>query len=225
MFNAKFLMVVASLLLAYAMGGEARAIREGHSNGHAPSPTVQVRSTVDQTIRILTDPGLQGDAQRDQRHRLARKVILTRFDFNVMAKRSLGSHWRHLTPEERHRFVSLFTQFLEKIYLARIDEFNGEKFFYTSEYVDHGYAEVTSEVFTSNGKEFTIRYKLHLVGNDWKIYDVVVEDISVVNNYRSQFNRIIAESSYEELVSRMEQKLAEGEKTSPIAKAPANAIP
>ncbi len=224
MSKVKFLRVFVSLLLLYAIGG-GEALSQGHSSGQASSPTVQVKSTVDQTIKILTDPGLQGDAQRDERHRLARKVILLSFDFNAMAKRSLGSHWRHLTPEKRHRFVSLFTQFLEKIYLARIDEFNGEEFFYTSAYVDHGYAEVTSEVFTSDGKEFNIRYKLHLVGNDWKIYDVVVEDISVVNNYRSQFNRIITKSSYEELVSRMEQKLAEDEKTSPIAKAPANAIP
>ena len=224
MSKVKFLRVFVSLLLLSAIGG-GEALSQGHSHGQAPSPTVQIKSTVEQTIKILTDPGLQGDAQRDRRHRLARKMILPRFDFNAIAKRSLGAHWRHLTPEEQHRFVSLFTRFLEKIYLARIDEFNGEEFFYTSEYVDHGYAEVTSEVFTSNGKEFTIRYKLHLVGNDWKIYDVVVENISVVNNYRSQFNRIIAKSSYEELVFRMEQKLAEGEKTSAIAKTHANAIP
>lgn len=208
MFNVKFLAIIASLLFGYAMGGEARAMREADSNGYAPSPTVQLRSTVDQTIRILTDPSLQGDAQRNHRHQLARKVILTRFDFNEMAKRSLGPYWRSLTPEDQQRFVRLFTQFLEKIYLARIDEFSGEKFFYTGEHIDHGYAEVTSKVLASNGKDFTIRYKLHLVRNNWKIYDVVMENISIVNNYRSQFSRVIERASYQELVTRLEQKLA-----------------
>jgi len=125
-----------------------------------------------------------------------------------MAKRSLGSHWRRLTPEEQQKFVSVFSQFLEKIYITRIDAFNGEKFIYTGEQVDQDYARVDSKVQIPTGKEYSIRYKLHLVANDWKIYDVVVENISIVNNYRAQFSRIIDQSSYEQLVYRMEQKLA-----------------
>ncbi len=103
--------------------------------------------------------------------------------------------------------MSVFSQFLEKIYISRIDAFNGEKFIYTGEQVDQDYARVDSKVQIATGKEYSIRYKLHLVANDWKIDDVVVENISIVNNYRAQFSRIIDQSTYEKLVYRMEQKL------------------
>ncbi len=216
MFKVRFLRVIVLLLLFYVIeGSRERAMGQGYSDEYAQSPTVQIKSTVDQTIKILTDPSLHEDAQRDQRHQLARKVILPRFDFNEMARRSLGSHWRLRTHEEHRRFVRVFTELLEKTYLARIDDLNGGRFTYTGEKIDRDYAEVGSKVLTSKGQEFTINYKLHLVGNDWKIYDVVVENISLVNNYRSQFSRIIAKSSYEELVSRIEQKLAEGREVNP----------
>ena len=209
MFKVKSLVVIVLLLLLYAVGGsKTRAIAQSDTNGFVQGPTAQIKSTVDQTIKILTDPGLQGESQKNERHQLAREAILPRFDFNEMAKRSLGHYWRGLSEEKRHAFVDVYTNFIARTYLARIDEFSGEKFFYTGEHIDHGYAEVTSKVLASNGKDFTIRYKLHLVRNNWKIYDVVVENISIVNNYRSQFSRVIERASYQELVSRLEQKLA-----------------
>ena len=214
MFKVKFLVVITLLLLLYPIGG-GEAMSQGHSNGYAQSPTVQIRSMVDQMLRILTDPSLQGDSKKVERYRLSRETIVARFDFNEMAKRSLGSHWRRRTHEERRKFVRIFSDLLEKTYLTKLDYYNGEKFIYTDEKIDRDYAEVRSKVHTSNGKEFTIGYKLHLVGNDWKIYDVVVEDISVVNNYRSQFSRIIAKSSYEELVAKIKEKIAENGEINP----------
>ncbi len=207
--KARLLAVIVWLLLLFAIGvSEGVAMGQGQSNGYAQGPTAQIKETVDRTIRILSNPSLKGDAKNGLRHQLAREVILPRFDFNEMAKRSLGSHWRGLTAEEQQKFVSVFSQFLEKIYITRIDAFNGEKFVYTGEHVDQDYARVDSKVRTPTGKEFSIRYKLHLVANDWKVYDVVVENISIVNNYRAQFSRIIDQSSYEQLVYKMEQKLA-----------------
>lgn len=206
--KARLLAVIAWLLLLLAIGvSEGAAMGQRHSNGYAQGPTAQIKGTVDRTIRILSDPNLKGDGKNNLRHQLAREAILPRFDFNEMAKRSLGSHWRRLTAEEQRKFVSVFSQFLEKIYITRIDAFNGEKFIYTGEQVDQDYARVDSKVQIATGKEYSIRYKLHLVANDWKIYDVVVENISIVNNYRAQFSRIIDQSSYEQLVYRMEQKL------------------
>jgi phospholipid transport system substrate-binding protein len=205
--KARWLAVIVGLLLLFAIGvSEAAAM--GQSNENAKGPTAQIKDTVDRTIEILTDSNLKGDAKKSLRHQLAREAILPRFDFNEMAKRSLGSYWRRLTPEEQRRFVSVFSQFLEKVYLTRIDSFNGERFVYTGEQVDQDYARVDSKVQIPTGKEFSVRYKLRLVANDWKIYDVVVENISIVNNYRAQFSRIIDQSSYEQLVYRMEQKLA-----------------
>ena len=207
--KARWLAVIVGLLLLIAIGfGEAAAMGQGVSNRYAQGPTSQIKGTVDRTIRILSDPNLKGDAKQGLRYQLAREVILPRFDFNEMAKRSLGSYWRRLTLVEQRRFVRVFSQFLEKVYLTRIDAFNGEKFVYTEEQVDHDYARVDSKVQIPTGKEFSVRYKLRLVANDWKIYDVVVENISIVNNYRAQFSRIIDQSSYEQLVYRMEQKLA-----------------
>ncbi len=207
--KARWLAVIVGLLLLIAIGyGEAAAMGQRRSNGYAQGPTSQIKGTVDRAIRILSDPNLKGDAKKGLRYQLARKVILPRFDFNEMAKRSLGSYWRRLTAEEQRKFVSVFSQFLEKVYLTRIDAFNGERFVYTGEQVDQGYARVDSKVQIATGKEYSVRYKLRLVANDWKIYDVVVENISIVNNYRAQFSRIIDQSSYEQLVYRMEQKLA-----------------
>ena len=207
--KARLLAVIAWILLLFAIGvSEGAAMGQRQTNGYAQGPTVQIKETVDRTIRILSDPSLRGDAKKSLRYQLAGEAILPRFDFNEMAKRSLGSYWRRLTPEEQQKFVSVFSQFLEKIYITRIDAFNGEKFIYTGEQVDQDYARVDSKVRTPIGKEYSIRYKLHLVANDWKIYDLEVENISIVNNYRAQFSRIIDQSSYEQLVYRMEQKLA-----------------
>lgn len=175
----------------------------------AASPTAEVSSTIDRVVRILSDPKLKTDAKKDERRKLLRQAIFSRFDFREMAKRSLGAQWRRLTPEEQDQFVKIFTDLLEKAYLDRIDSYSDEKFVYMGETIDQGYAEVYSKVLTSKGEEFKIDYRLHRVREEWEIYDVVVENISLVNNYRSQFNRIITGSSYEELVSRMKQKSSE----------------
>ena len=208
--KARWITVIVGLLVLLGIGlREAAAVEQVRSNGLLQGPTEQIKETVDRTIRILSDPSLKGDGKKRLRHRLAREVILPRFDFNEMAKRSLGSYWRHLGPEDRREFVGLFSQFLEKIYLTRIDSFSGEKFIYTGEEIDQDYARVDSEVQVPTGKEYSVRYKLYRTGTEWKVYDVVVENISIVNNYRAQFSRIIDQSSYEQLVYRMEQKLVE----------------
>lgn len=177
-------------------------------NAFAEGPTLLVKSTVDQVIKILTDPNLQGESKRGERRKLLRSTLIPRFDFTEMAKRSLGVEWRRRTPEEQKEFVRVFTDLMEQAYLGRIDSFNNDKFVYTSETIEGPFAEVGSRIRTSKREEFAITYKIHRVGNEWKIYDLVVENISLVNNYRSQFNRIINQSSYDELVSRMKQKLS-----------------
>ena len=180
-------------------------------NAFADSPTVQIKSAVDRVIKILTDPRFHEEAQKSERRGLLRQTILSRFDFKEMAKRSLGANWRRRTSEERGEFARIFSDLLEKAYVGQIESYDKEKFIFTGEKIDQSYAEVASKILTSKGDEFKINYKLHQVGNEWKVYDLVVEDISLVNYYRSQFNRIIAQSSYNELVSRIKQKLLETE--------------
>ena len=175
----------------------------------ADTPIVLIKSAVDQAIKTLTDPYFQGEDKEEERRTLLRQILLPRFDFREMAKRSLGTHWLKRTREDKSEFVRLFTNFVEKVYLGRIESYNnGEKFIYSNERIEGPNAEVRSKILTSKGEEFQINYKLHRIGKEWKIYDVVVENISLISNYRSQFNRIITKTSYDELVSMMRQKLS-----------------
>jgi phospholipid transport system substrate-binding protein len=169
--------------------------------------TDQTRMTVDKVLSILKNPSLQSNPK--QRREQLRETIYPRFDFTEMAKRSLGPHWSRRTPQEQQEFVKAFTDLLENSYLDQIESYNGEKIAYTREQLDKDSAEVFTKVINKKGEEFSINYKLHSVGGEWKVYDVVVEDISLVNNYRSQFNRVLANASFDELLKKLQQKMPE----------------
>jgi len=173
----------------------------------AGAPGDQVRQSVDKLLAILADPRLKQESKKNERREELKKVIYQRFDFTEMARRSLGPEWRRHTPEEQKEFVKLFTDLLERAYLEQIESYNGEKVRYLSEQEDHSYAEVQTKLVDNRGQEFSINYRLHNVNGDWKVYDVVGEDISLVNNYRAQFSRVLASSSYQELVHRMKGKI------------------
>ena len=169
-------------------------------------PGDQVRQTTDKLLAILKDPQLKGESKKNERRDKLKEVIYQRFDFTEMARRSLGSEWRRRSPEEQREFVKLFTGLLERAYLDNIESYNGEKFRYLKEQEDNNHAQVDTKITGNKGQEFSVNYRLHNRNGDWKMYDVVIEDISLVNNYRSQFNRMLATSSYEELVNRMKGK-------------------
>jgi phospholipid transport system substrate-binding protein len=172
----------------------------------AGAPTDQVRATVDNITSILKNPALKNDARRKDRREQLRRAIFARFDFNEMAARSLGAYWRKLTPQQQDEFTRLFTDLLERAYIDQIESYTNEKFTYVKETVDQDYADVQSKIQTAKGEEYQLNYRLRLVGKEWKVYDVVVENISLVNNYRSQFNRVIANQSYDELVRKLKDK-------------------
>ncbi|HTM08124.1 MAG TPA: ABC transporter substrate-binding protein [Verrucomicrobiae bacterium] len=169
-------------------------------------PTDQVRATVESITAILKNPALKSDAKRKDRREQLRRAIFSRFDFNEMAARSLGSYWRKLTPQQQDEFTRLFTDLLEAAYLEQIESYTNERFVYVKETIDQDYAEVQSRIQTAKGEEYALNYRLRLVGKEWKIYDVVIENISLVNNYRSQFNRVIANQSYDELLRKLKDK-------------------
>src|SRR5690242_19418633 len=175
----------------------------------AGDPTVQIKSTVDQVIQTLTDPQLQGEGKRQERRKKLREVIFVRFDFNEMAQRSLGAQWQRRTPGEQVEFIKILSDLLEQSYVDKIESYNNEKFIYTHERIDGSYAEVGSKMQNSQGDEFNINYKLRRTGEDWRVYDLVIENVSLVNNDRSQFNRILTNSTYNELVSRIKAKLSD----------------
>jgi phospholipid transport system substrate-binding protein len=127
-----------------------------------------------------------------------------------MAQRSLGPEWRRRSPAEQQEFVNLFTDLLQENYIGTIESYNGDKVIYNRELQDQNNAEVQTTLTTRSEAAYSINYRLRLVGKDWKVYDVVIENISLVNNYRSQFSRVISRSSYEELVRTMKEKSLSG---------------
>lgn len=169
-------------------------------------PTDQIKSTVDKALVVLKDPRLKPASKTKERRDQLRQILFARFDFSEMAKRALGADWRRRTPKEQDEFVRLFTDLLERAYADTIESYRDERILYVGERLDGGYADVNSKVLTSRGDEFSLNYRAHFVGGEWRVYDVVVENISMVNNYRSQFNRVITNASYEELVRRLRDK-------------------
>lgn len=166
----------------------------------------EVRKTVDRVILILQDPRLKGEAKNNERRKQLREVLERRFDFTEMARRSLGPHWRRLRPEQQKEFVRHFTHLLAEAYLDKIESYNGEKVEYLKEQENGNYAAVDTKIIDNRGQEYSINYRLHNVKGNWKVYDVIIENISLVNNYRAQFNRVLARSSYDELIERMKAK-------------------
>ena len=172
----------------------------------AGMPTDQIKATVDKAVAVLKDPRLKSAVKVKERRDQIKQVLFARFDFTEMAKRALGSNWRRRTSQEQDEFVRLFTDILEAAYADIIESYSDEKIVFVNERIDGGFADVGSKIVTQKGEERSIQYKAHLVSNEWKVYDVVAENISLVNNYRSQFNRVIANSSYEELLNRLKDK-------------------
>ena len=172
----------------------------------AAGPTEQVRATVDKVFGMVKNPNLKLPAQKkDLQARLA-EIIYPRFDFAEMAKRSLGPHWGRRTPAEQREFVKLFAELLGRSYAGRIESYSSQNVAYTREVEDKNYAEVDTTIVSDKREKVSINYKLHSVDKEWRVYDLVIEDISIINNYRSQFNRVIARSSFEELVRMLKEK-------------------
>jgi phospholipid transport system substrate-binding protein len=174
----------------------------------AGEPTEQIRATIDRGVEIVKNAKLDSGKEKAETVQRLKQVVYPLFDFEEMAKRSLGAHWRRLDPQRQREFVTLFAELLERTYSNSVNLYDGQQVFYTGETVDGDFAEVATKIVTKKGETFTAVYKLHRVDGKWKVYDVVVEGISVVNNYRSQFNRVIVNSSVDELMKRLRDKTA-----------------
>jgi phospholipid transport system substrate-binding protein len=165
-------------------------------------PTNQLREYTDQVVKVLDDPAL---ARQDRRAAI-RKIAHDAFDVTETAKRVLARHWQARTPAEREEFTQLFADLLEGTYIARLDEYGGERIRYVGESVDGELATVRARIVTKAGAEVPVESRVVRRGERWLIYDVLIENVSLIANYRSQFDRIIRTSSYEELVRRLKHK-------------------
>lgn len=168
------------------------------------NPTEQVKKTVDEVVRIVADKELKKNETK--RRQVLKKAISVIFDYSEMAKRSLGKHWTVRTPAEKKQFAELFATLLENSYAGKIESYNNEKIVYVKEIVDEDHAEIKSKVITAARDEFTLDYRLFKHDGKWMVYDVVIEGVSLVSNYRSQFNKIITNSSYDKLVKKLQSK-------------------
>jgi phospholipid transport system substrate-binding protein len=166
----------------------------------------QVRATVDRVLAIVRNPNAKSKVQVDAQRAKLVEVISPRFDFSEMAKRSLGRHWAARTSAEQREFVKAFATLMGRSYADNIESYTTQNVLYIRESEDQNYAQVDTKILAENGSPLSINYKLHSVDSEWKIYDLVIENISMVNNYRSQFDRIIARSSFTDLVQTMKDK-------------------
>ena len=169
-------------------------------------PLELVKSSGEKVIAILKDPKLKAPDKKQERVERLKEIINPIFDYDEMARRTLGAHWRRRTPAEQQEFLRLFHAFLEKVYSEKLDLYAGEGAVFGRETIDQDYAEVESKVTNGKGEESPVLYRLKRADGKWKVYDAVVENISIVNNYRSQFDRVITKSSFDELKKMLREK-------------------
>jgi phospholipid transport system substrate-binding protein len=169
--------------------------------------TDDIKKTVDEVIQIVSDKNLKKDDE--QRRQALKKTISGIFDYSEMAKLTLGKHWNQRTQAERNQFIDLFSTLLDNSYLSKIESYNNEKIVYLKETLDGNYAEVKSKIITAKRDEYTLDYRLLNENGKWMVYDVVIEGVSLVSNYRTQFSRIINDKGYNELIKKLQTKISE----------------
>ena len=189
--------IIASLVAVFV-------IPLGAVPAFAGAPTETLKTTVDQVVKILGDSSLRDrpDAKRTE----VRKVAEGIFDYPETARRALGQHWNARTPQQQQEFVKLFADLLDRSYVSKIDMYQGERVHYGAESVQGDEATVKTTISTKNGSDIPVDYRMHQKNGRWLVYDVIIEGVSLVSNYRTQFNKVIQTESYDALVQRLRAK-------------------
>ncbi|HTO12135.1 MAG TPA: ABC transporter substrate-binding protein [Candidatus Binatia bacterium] len=201
--------LAAWLLVATALVATAAA-------SPAVGPRDVVQSAVTRVVLALQKAGGEAEAAPArritavQRRLEIRRVATDLFDFDEISRRALSRHWSGRTPEEQAEFTRLFTDLLERAYIGRIEAYSGEKILYVGEVVDGAFATVRSKLVTRRNTETPLDYRLHLKNGRWKVYDILIDNVSFVSTYRSEFSRILQHESYAVLLDRLRKQSAEG---------------
>jgi phospholipid transport system substrate-binding protein len=203
------LALASRLALAWGVVLAGLLILSTTQGGWAATAQEQLRGAIDRVVTTLESPALKGDGKAAERRSAVRKIANEIFDFGEIARRSLGRYWQPLSEVQRSEFVGLFGDLLERSYISKIELYGGEKIIYSGERADGDLATVSTKIITKNGTEVPVDYRLFRRGDRWMIYDVNIEGISLVSNYRTQFNKIIQTSGYNTLVDRMKTKQTE----------------
>lgn len=175
----------------------------------AGEPTEQIKATTDKILVIVSDLALKPPEKAKERKRQLRKAVDERFDWEEMSRRTLARHWAKRTEQERKEFVDLFGKLLERTYSDKVDNYSGETVRYEGDIVDGEYAEVRVRILTRKDTEIPVKYRVRKKSDGWFVYDITIEGVSLINNYRTQFNTIIMRSSYKELIKKLKAKVEE----------------
>lgn len=173
--------------------------------GYAGAPTDSMKATIDEVLRIIREKELKQPGKAEERRQQLEKVVGARFDYQEMSRRALGAPWNTLSDQEKQEFVALFRTLLTSSYADKIETYSGEGVQYLNERTEKEYAEVRTKVL-SGKTEIPLDYRLINKSEDWRVYDVVVDGVSLVNNYRGQFTKILRASSYSDLVDQLRKK-------------------
>ncbi|MFA7348811.1 MAG: ABC transporter substrate-binding protein [Desulfurivibrionaceae bacterium] len=183
---------------------------QGSSCAAATDPVVFVKDAVDEIISILQDEKLAVPARRAERKNRMVTIVEKKFDFRDMSMRALAKHWQGRSPAEQDRFVFLFKTLLENTYIAKIETYSGEKVVFKKAAVQGNKAIVYSDLIRKN-VETPVNYKLKNNDDRWTVYDVEVEGVSLVNNYRTQFASILGKEDFAGLIAKLEEKVSKGD--------------
>jgi len=175
------------------------------SPGHAGAPTDSMKATIDEVLRIIRDKELKPPGKAEERRQQLEQIVGARFDYQEMSKRALGAPWNGLSEEDKQEFVGLFRTLLTNSYADKIETYSGEGVHYLNERTEKDYAEVRTKVL-SGKTEIPLDYRLINRVDGWRVYDVVVDGVSLVNNYRGQFTKILRATSYADLVDQLRKK-------------------
>jgi phospholipid transport system substrate-binding protein len=171
------------------------------ASGFATTPTEQIQETIQQVLSVAGNTA----NSHEQRKEMLRETLMARFDWFEMARQTLGKHWSVAAGRE-NEFIGAFAEFLGNSYVGNIGSYKDEKILFVQESIDSNRAQVKTKIVPDKGEPTSVNYRLHRVEDEWKIYDVVIEDISLVGNFRSQFNRILTRGTFDDLLRQLRAK-------------------
>jgi phospholipid transport system substrate-binding protein len=202
---------IRTLVLFAFMVSAMSAFTQQALGADAPSATQALKVSIDAILDVLNTPEFKGDEKKEVRRQKIRDIVLDGFDFGRIAQSSLGKHWRGRTPEEKRNFTVRFQRLVENTYLSKLEAYTNEKVVYLDEQrktkKDREYAKVQTQIITADGTEIPIAYMMHRQGTDpWLVFDINIEGVSMVNNYRSQFGEFLSQKSFSELLKDLDAK-------------------
>jgi len=174
---------------------------------YAGIPMDTVKTGVNKVLSVAGDPTLKGDAAKQAKEEKIRAILGEFFDFTVLSRLTLGKNWKKFKPDQQKEFIGLYRTLLENVYLGRILEYSDEKVVFTKEtMLSKKKAEVQTKILAQSA-EIPINYRMVLRNGEWKVYDVVIEGISMVKNYRSQFKQLLVKGSPADLLKTLRDKV------------------